>query len=53
MKAQAEQKARVVQDERAREAELTSSWQAEQGKLNELQVRLDSLEKLTEPQPVQ
>jgi chromosome segregation ATPase len=46
----AEQKTRVVQDERIREAELTSSLQAEQGKLSELQTQLDSLEKLIEPQ---
>jgi septal ring factor EnvC (AmiA/AmiB activator) len=53
MKAFAEQKARVVQDERTREAELTSSLQAEQGKLSELQTQLDSLEKLIEPQQQQ
>jgi chromosome segregation ATPase len=53
MKALVEQKARVVQDERTREGELTSSWQAEQGKFSELQARLDSLEKLIEPPQVQ
>jgi len=53
MKAAAEQKARVVQDERTREAELTSALQAEQAKLSELQTRLDSLEKLIEPQQAQ
>ena len=53
MKALAEQKARVVQDERTREAELTSSLQVEQGKLSELQARLDSLEGLMSPQPAQ
>lgn len=50
MKAVVDQKARVVQDERTREAELTSSLQSEQSKLNELQARLDSLEKLIEEQ---
>ncbi len=44
------QKSRAVQDARAREAELTSSLQAEQSKLNELEAHLDSLEKLVEPQ---
>lgn len=53
MKAFAEQKARVVQDERTREAELASSLQEEQGKLSELQTQLDSLEKLIEPQQAQ
>jgi septal ring factor EnvC (AmiA/AmiB activator) len=48
MKALAEQKSRVVQDERAREGELASSLQTEQEKLSELQARLDSLEKLIE-----
>ena len=51
MKALVEQKSRVVQDERTREAELTSSIQIEQGKLGELQTRLDSLEKVIEPPP--
>jgi chromosome segregation ATPase len=50
MKALVEQKARIVQDEQTREAELASSLQAEQGKLSELQTRLDSLEKLVAPQ---
>jgi chromosome segregation ATPase len=50
MKALVEQKARIVQDEQRREAELASSLRAEQGKLSELQTRLDSLEKLVAPQ---
>jgi hypothetical protein len=53
MKAFAEQKAGVVQDERTREAEVASSLQAEQAKLNELEAPLDSLEKLIEPQRAQ
>jgi chromosome segregation ATPase len=45
MKTAIEQKAREIQDETSREGELAASLQSEQSKLNELQTRLDSLEK--------
>jgi chromosome segregation ATPase len=50
MKTDIEQKARVIQDQTSREGELAASLQSEQSKLNELQTRLDSLEKSMEAQ---
>lgn len=50
MKALVEQKSRAIQDETSREGELAASLQSEQSKLNELQTRLDSLEKSMEAQ---
>src|SRR5690348_13180496 len=51
IKALVEQKSRVVQDQRVKEGELASSLQTEQGKLGELQTRLDALDKLIESPP--
>ncbi len=48
MKALVEQKSRVIQEQRVKEGELASSLQTEQGKLGELQTRLDALDKLIE-----
>ena len=50
MKTSIEQKSRAIQDETSREGELAASLQSEQAKLNELQTRLDSLEKAMEAQ---
>ena len=48
MKALVEQKSRAIQEQRVKEGELASSLQTEQGKLGELQTRLDALDKLIE-----
>ncbi len=48
-----EQQTRNAQDLRAREGELAASLQREQSKLNEVQGRLDALEKAAEPSAAQ
>ena len=53
MKRALEQQIHNTQDLRTKEGELAASWQQEQSKLNEFQVRLDALEKAAELPPTQ